>query len=312
MWQLWSKALEWLGGLRIGGSRRTKLFVGQRDAPDAQGGSRWREYLSAERLYDTWAPAPGSPWAPFHSVPLFAALDRLDKADVGPAPGPELALFVPTRRGLVLPVHARRGAPIPAWVGSETWVILDLPGPLSVEVSTWLIVEGGCQPVCTFDNWPHPKGVLRSEDTLAELLRWASTVDDARAALRPTSPPLWICDNERLGTRVGSPGEFDNRYFLDDSVLPAIAMLRNNGVVRVVYVVFAQQEIPTLDLEPYFVDLLKEGFPIEFVDLADPTLTPQPLSTRVTSRPFKTDNFRRSAAGGFGTEVPEPSSGGSS
>jgi hypothetical protein len=310
MWRLWSRPLEWLGRIRLYlRPRRTKLLVGHRDAFDAQGTARWRDYLSPERLYDTWGPVPGSPWMPFHCVPLFAALDRIPVDDVGPAPGPELALTVPTRRGIVLPAHARHGATRPPWITPDSWTILDLPGPLAVEVAAWLIEVCGCQPVCTFDNWPHPKGLIHPEDTLAELLRWASTVDDERPMLSPTAPPLWICDSERLGPRSGRPGEFDNRYYLDDSVLPGMAMLARAGVRRVIYVVIAEQNIPTLDLEGYFADLLAAGVSVEYVDLADPTLEPRPLASVIGARRFQREGFHRSAAGGFGSEVPQPSSG---
>ncbi|HXV85118.1 MAG TPA: hypothetical protein VD793_00385, partial [Gemmatimonadales bacterium] len=81
---LWSRALELLGRIRLGFSIRRKLTVGHPGAPDAQGGRGWRNYLSAERLFDVWGPVPGSPWVPFHCVPLFAALDRLELDTVGP------------------------------------------------------------------------------------------------------------------------------------------------------------------------------------------------------------------------------------
>jgi hypothetical protein len=164
--------------------------------------------------------------------------------------------------------------------------------------------------VCTFDNWPHPRGLLKPEDTLEALLRWATTVATARSRLQVTSPPVWICDSERLGTRQGKPGEFDNRYYLDDSVLPGASMLSRAGVRQIVYVTLGGDPTPTLDLEGYFADLLIAGLPVLRLDLADPTLEPGPFATPLTRRPVSTFSFRRSAAGGFGTEVPQPSSGG--
>jgi hypothetical protein len=317
MWELWSKALEALGRLRLPTAYgRTKVLVGSRDAMDAQGSGRWRDYLSPEKLYDVWGPPAGSPWAPFHCVPLFAALDRIRAEDIGPAPGPDAIGGPPggPPPGVVRPVlprHAQPGASAPVWLTSETWTILDLPGPLAVEAAVWLILSAGCQPACTFDNWPHPKGLLRVEDTLAELLRWAGTVADTRVMIGPGAPPLWICDSERLGTRAGSPGEFDNRYYLDDSVLPGDGLLKKEGVRRVIYVTLAEPDIPTVDLEVYFAELLTGGIPVEHVELSDPTLTPYALAMASAPRPLRREDFRRSAAGGFGSEVPQPSSGGS-
>jgi hypothetical protein len=310
MSRLWFRALEWLGRIRIGYLRRTTVRVGRQDALDAQGTDRWKDFLSAEKLYDTWAPAPGSPWSPFHCVPLFAAVDRIPKTHIGPAPEPGTVEKWVGKVDPVLPPHARFGAPGPIWADSENAIFLDLPGPLSVEAAAWLVTAAGCQTICTFDNWPHPKGLLNAEDTLAALLRWASTVDDARSYLTPSAPPVWVCDNGRLGLRVGKPGEFDNRYFLDDSVLPGPRLLAANGIVRATYVSFGQEDVPLLDLEGYFAELLGAGIRVDHVDIADESLEPRPLSTPAKPRKPKRDTFRRSAAGGFGSEVPEPSSGG--
>jgi hypothetical protein len=195
-------------------------------------------------------------------------------------------------------------------VARETWTILDLPGPRAVEAGAWLVSAAGCQPVCTFDNWPHPRGLLRPEETLAELLRWATTVAEARRRLQPSSPPVWICDSERLGGREGRPREFDNRYYLDDSILPGPGLLGRSGIRRAVYATFAGEQVPVIDLEAYFADLLAAGVEVLHVDLGDPQLEPRPFSAPRTPRPPPRAGFHRSAAGGFGSEVPEPSSGG--
>ena len=152
MWQLLSGPLEWLGRLRLGFSRRRSLRVGSPDAPDARGSMGWRAHVAADRLYDVWGPHPDSPWVPFHCVPLFAALDRITSDQVGPT-APVAGDDPVSRRP-----YARPGAPAPSWLSPGTWVILDLPGPETVEAGAWL-VTAGAQPVCTFDNWPHPRGV---------------------------------------------------------------------------------------------------------------------------------------------------------
>jgi hypothetical protein len=303
MWRPWSKPLEVLGRLRLGFSWRRTLRVGDPAAPDARGTAAWRGYLGSERLYDVWGPHPASPWVPFHCVPLFASLDRLRSEDVGPRVAPA------EEEDPLLPAAALPGAPAPAWLVPGTWTVVDLPGPASVAAGAWLVTAAGCQPVCTFDNWPHARGLLRTEEVLAELLRWASTVAEARGYLRPDSPPVWICDAERLGGRAALPGEFDNRYFLDDSILPGPELLRRGGVVRVVYLTRGLAEIPVLDLEGYFAELLAAGMPVLHVDLAAGG-EPTPLTSPRKRRRFSRSGFRRSSAGGFGSEVPEPSSGG--
>jgi hypothetical protein len=313
MWRPWSRALELLGRIRFPRFPwRRAMGVGDPRAPDARGGHGWRGYLGAERLYDVWGPHPHGPWVPFHCVPLFAALDRLQTGQVGPTRPPEAREDGGGAPGaLALPILARPGAPPPRWLTGDTWTILDLPGPAAVEAAAWLVTSADCQPVCTFDNWPHPRGVLRAEQTLAELLRWATTVAEARPRLRPESPPLWVCDSERLGSRRASPGQFDNRYYLDDSILPGPATLRRAGVARVVYVTMGGESVPLLDLEGYFAELLAAGLPLLHAELEHPDLEPRPFAAPKKPRRVNTSSYRRSSAGGFGTEVPEPSSGSS-
>jgi hypothetical protein len=333
MWRPWSKGLELLGRIRLKVPfrwRRT-LRVGDPHAPDAMASTGWRAYLDPERLYDVWGPHPESPWTAFHCVPLFAALDSLRHSEIGPArlpepgdskswpgefiqavePAPAPDPFAPPPTELVaLPPGARPGAPPPPWLTRDTWTILDLPGPRAVEAAVWLVEAAGCQPVCTFDNWPHSKGVLRAETVLAELLRWATTMSAARRALDANAPPVWICDSERLGAKTPRPGDFDNRYYLDDSILPGVDLLRRAGLRRAIYVTAVEKE-PLLDLDGYFRDLISTGFGVLQVTLSDPLLEPGPLRLPAVPRNPPSD-FRRSGAGGFGQDVPHPSSGGGS
>jgi hypothetical protein len=259
MWRPWSKALEAFGRLRLRAPFRwrTTVAVGDPSAPDAEGGFGWREYVEAERLYDVWGPHPESVWTAYHTVPLFAAIDSLKRDAIGPAPPPEairaesISPPADTLAGTPAPpdgappplaapngslAHPVPGDPAPAWVRRDTWTIVDLPGPLAVRAAAWLVTGTGCQPVCTFDNWPHARGVLKAEQTLAELLRWATTVARVRSMLDASSPPLWVCDSDRLGAAAPRPREFDNRYYLDDSILPGAAVLREAGIHRVIYV----------------------------------------------------------------------------
>jgi hypothetical protein len=329
MSRLWSRLLEALGRIRLGVAPRRAMAVGHPGGTDARGSMDWRSYTTPEALFQVWGPLEGSPWEPFHCIPLFASLDRLPRDRVGPThPDDEprewrdgrirVGTGLGNRAAMMVPEHARPGAPPPSWLTPETWTIVDLPGAATVEVGAWLVTSAGCQPVCTFDHWPHPKGVLRPERILAELLRWATTVAAARGRLVRGAPPLWICDSQRLGNRSGSPGDFDNRYFLDDSVLPGPRLLAASGIQRVVYLSAGREpapgertppEIPVRDLEAYFSELLAAGFPVLHASIHEPGIDPEPFAAPPSPRPPPRRGFRRSSAGGFGTEVPEPSSG---
>ena len=310
----WSAPLEALGRLGLprflttAFARRT-LSVGDPTATDALGSSGWRAFTEPAPLFDVWGPHPDGPWVPYHCVPLFAALDRMQRDRIGPAapPGSSRRPSSPPE----LPRHARPGAPAPRWLTPSTWTILDLHGARSVEAAAWLVGASGAQPVATFDNWPHEWGVLKPELALAELLRWATTMHEARPRIEPDAPPLWICERERLGERRGRPREFDNRYFLDDSVLPGPAVLRRHGLERVVYVVPTASDDAIADLEPYFGELLAAGIGVFRVGLDVANARIEPFSSRRHPRRVDRATYRRSAVGGFGTLIPEPSSGGS-
>lgn len=300
MWRPWSKLLELLGGVSFPlAHTQRRVGVGDPEAPDALGGFEWRRWARPEALHELWGPVPGSPWVPFHCVPLFAALERVLPAGVGPRP---------RERVPEPPAHARPGASAPSWAAAGTWVIADLPGELVVPTGAWL-VEAGCQAVCTFDNWPHPAGVLRPEEILSELLFWAPVLAQLRPHLEPGSPPAWLCDRGRLGQRPGRPGEFDNRYYLDDSLLPGPGVLQRAGIRRAVYLTAASDDAPLRDVGPYFERLGKAGIETRHASLEDPALGLAPLPAVRGPAAVQTDSYRRSSAGGFGTRVPQPSEG---
>lgn len=306
MWEPLWKMLDALGRLRLTlGPAKVPVQVGGAGSTDARGGMDWQRYRTAEALYDVWGPVPGSRWEPYHCVPLFAALDVLRTGEAWPT-AVEEAERIETRMHLDRAVF---GEPLGAnWAAEGVWVILDVPGQEAVTLASRFVL-GGYQPVCTFDHWPHAAGLLKPERILAQLLRFAPLLADARSRLSPQAPPLWICDRERLGTRRGRPREFDNRYYLDDSLLPGTAALRENGIRQLICVVPETTDNPIEDLAAYFAALRKEGFSqIHCVALSDPELRPFSFSEPVPTRRFKKAGYQRSAAGGFGRLIPEESS----
>ncbi len=342
MWQQWSRILETLGRLRIPVRLPKGRTAGDPQAPDARGSREWETFSRSEPLFQVWGPLQGSPWEPYHAIPLFAALDWMERRKVGPTPaavveadltrlesveraGAPAAVTASVRPdgNFLLPRHARPGAQPPGWLEPGTLCVLDLPGRAAVEAAAWLVADGEAQPVCTFDHWPHPKALLPADVIVAELLRWASSLAEVRGRLTADAPPIWICDAMRLGTRKGRPGEFDNRYYLDDSILPTPRVLAGAGIGRVVYLGWAGDEegpdapaqgphVPLADLVEWFTELLTGGLEIHHVPIWDPEFRLRPFQAPARRPAFSTKDYRRSAAGGFGTEVPEPSSSGSS
>jgi hypothetical protein len=313
MWQPLSKLLDSIGRFRLAlGPSKAAVQIGFPGADDALGGFDWKNYRSAEALYEVWGPASGSVWEPYHCVPLFAALDALKPAkwpatpnEAWPTAAEEAARI---ETGVHLPGATAREPLGREWAEAGVWVILDVPGVVAVPLAARFVLAG-YQPVCTFDHWPHPAGLLKPERILAQLLRYAPIVAEARQQLHPASPPIWVCDRERLGRGPGMPRDFDNRYFLDDSILPGPDALRKAGIRHVVCIVPEPWMHPLEDVQAYLEGLKREGFPeIHGAALNDPELRTFDFSPVGAPRRFAASSYQRSAAGGFGRLIPEESS----
>lgn len=293
MWSPLSKLLNVVGAFRFPFIRlRTRLEVGK-NVPDARGTADWRKFLKARDLSRVWGPHANSPWTPFHCLTLFVALDYLKREVVGPCDADPW------------PVKAFQPQP---WIDSSALIIVDMPGPKSVALGACLAVSG-CDLVCTFNNWPHALGVIKPEQTLAALLRYASWLDEKRAAFPTPGPVAWLCDAGRLGTVKGRPGDFDNRYYLEDTLMPGSKFLRAQGISKIVYV-SASPDVSNADITVHLREYQKDGFPVSLVVVANDGSIQPPEPLDLPIKEFSTIGFFRSSAGGFGAPVPHPSSGG--
>ncbi|HOD50418.1 MAG TPA: hypothetical protein PLJ71_10250 [Candidatus Hydrogenedentes bacterium] len=294
MWSPLSKLLEFIGAIRFPFlRRRAKLAVGRTDVPDARGTADWKEFLDARALSRVWGPHPHGPWTPFHCLTLFIAIDYLKREFVGPCEADPW------------PVREFRA---PGWIAPDALLVVDLPGPRTVALGAALAASG-CDLVCTFNNWPHPQGVLKAEQNLAAMLRYASWLEEKRVAYPTAGPVAWLCDAERLGTRKGRPGEFDNRYYIEDGVLPGPNLLRAQGISKIFYL-WSQPGAVRADLGVQLYAYQKDGFQVSQVFVSDDGVLHDPEPVSLPTPSFSTMGFFRSSAGGFGAPVPHPSSGG--
>ena len=298
MYRLWLEFLRFLSYLRLPGFafKISAVNIGKPEDTDIMQSMRWKNFTRAESLYSVWGPHQQSVWLPYHCITLFAAIDRFRPEQIGP-------VAVDTKQFSFLIQD-----PAPHWATTNTWIIVDLEGPQSVAVSAWLASIAGYQVVCTFDNWPNQAGLIKPERVLGSLLYFSPFMAEKRKNIQPNFPPLWICDRGRLGLFPGKPRDFDNRYFLDDSVLPGPLTLRRAGITRVVYVSPADSSDEVQDLSLYFKLLVKEGFELLKAPISsrESFLNPVPLIPSEVQL-FK-GGFFRSSEGGFGRPIPEPSS----
>ncbi len=144
-------------------------------------------------------------------------------------------------------------------------LIVDLPGPLAVAFAAALAPRF-C-PVFTFDNWPHPLGVVPSHLTLGACLFYLPLFRDAAQTRPQPAPALFVLDANRLNPYRDQPDQFDNRYV---APVPSAAALTAAGIKRLLYIRPDASSLTELDdLNADFVAWEKAGIPVRAVPLSD-------------------------------------------
>ena len=146
-----------------------------------------------------------------------------------------------------------------------TLVVVDVPGAHVAAAAAGMAAF--VDPIFILDNWPHPKGVVPSHETLGGLLYYKSELAEKKAARKGDETPAIFLDANRLA-RGKDPGakEFDNRYFVD---LPDADALKKLGVKSVLYVTQQRQKDEADDLNDTFADYKDAGLNVSSVGLAD-------------------------------------------
>lgn len=251
--------------------------------------------MTGEQIFDLWTPA-SSRWAVWAKPVLFTDLSTWDNA-------PSLGAAWDT-----LNVD---------WVkdiAPDAALILDLPGSQSVLYGL-ACARAGYQPVPLFNccSSSSEEEVLPTLDLRADLARGASDLQSIQLAA--DARPVFLLDADRLtGRGIPSPGKFDNRWMTFPQDFPSANFLREAGIHSIVLVqtrAFGPQE----DLRQVFlrwqeagVQILSRGLEDSF-PLTPLQVTPAPKYRWFFQRALAIAGFRHNSAAGFGSVIPEPSSG---
>ncbi|MEZ6038134.1 MAG: hypothetical protein R3F29_11670 [Planctomycetota bacterium] len=150
----------------------------------------------------------------------------------------------------------------PAQGATDVALVVDLPGPESVAFAAGLAPR--FDAVFTFDNWPHPDGLVPAHLTLAAALFHRPDFD--RSAPEAVRSPCFVLDRARLEAPTAAD-RFDNRYV---AKLPSAERLRAIGVKHVLYVVPAVAPPAELDdLNETFVAWEKAGIDVRRLSVGD-------------------------------------------
>lgn len=159
-------------------------------------------------------------------------------------------------------------------------VIVDLPGPEAVAFAAGM--ADSFDPVFTFDNWPHPRGVVKAHLTLAAAAYYQPLFAKKGAARRVTAPAVLVLDRARLTPYTDEASQFDNRWV---AKLPSAAALRELGVKRALYV--APTAADTLELDDInddFVLYASGGIDVKMVAATD--FGPDPTRAAAADEPY--------------------------
>jgi hypothetical protein len=252
--------------------------------------------MTPSELFNLWAPAE-SIWSVWAKPVLFAEMSS-----------------VPMASPLVLP------SVILPQVDGPAAVVVDLPGRDSVTVGLAL-AQFGYRPVPCFNGTAGPSldvansAVVNVTPILTALAEGASML--SHLALSPEAPPAFLIDgNRRRESRLLAPGRFDNRWVVFPQDFPSATFLLQHGIRSILLVQKGGAVQPQSDLAHVLRRWQEARIPVLAWDpdtgsAASPLDIVRPSQFRAAwYRALTILGLRRNSAGGFGSIVPEPSSGG--
>lgn len=257
--------------------------------------------MNREEVFTVWAPE-NSAWSPWVAPVLFAQTDWSERIRPEPVT-PESPPWLPADLG-------------------DTAIIVDLPGPASVEAG-FALAARGFRPVPLYNASPGPEEAAGPGFRPAS--PWNAVVDmgplvDAIARvtlslrnlqLSPEAPPAFLLDSVRLsGIRHADPGMFDNRWMVFPQDFPSARFLLSRGIRRAILVQKDRLE-PQEDLAHALLRWQEGGIAVLSKKLDDGAAAVA-IKVRRPSR-YKAAwyralaqlGLRRSSAGGFGSYIPE-------
>jgi hypothetical protein len=243
-------------------------------------------------MFETWAP-PDDAWSLWTRPILFAQMAQAKWESAEGEPWRSLDLS---------------WAPAP---GAGAAVVVDLPGEEAVW--TGLALAGrGYRPVPLFNACTGPGEVVSQGRIMAALRAGAAYL----AGLPLTgAPPAFLLDAQRAGPPGyrARPLDFDNRYAIFPQDFPSATFLQGRGIRQVVLAVRGGPQVRE-DLAHVLRRWQDAGLALHVKDLAS-AAPPSPL--RVDRPPWyrwawqrlqTILGLRRCPQGGFGAQVPRPSS----
>jgi hypothetical protein len=202
---------------------------------------------------------------------------------------------------------------VPGPLDFSSAIVVDLPGAEAVYAGLAL-ADRGFRPVPLFNGTSGPSAVIDVAPIMEAL--WAGMERLSGRGLALDAPPAFLLDSRRTGgMRDPVPGAYDNRWIALPQDFPSGALLASRGIRGATLVQRGSLTIPA-DLAHVLRRWQDHGLQIRVVDLA----TGQTASDVVVPKPSRFRlawyaaiallGLRRSNVGGFGSSIPEETTGG--
>jgi hypothetical protein len=239
------------------GSTDKRLALINSQASDSKGSEGWKAYGQPQALMQAYQPTVAA-WKPYFVPTLMQSLAQ-ESLRTAMQPVCTNAMKEAYSRGLGMR-ELLKTSKNPA----ESALVVDIAGPEAVAFAAAL--ADVVQPILSFDNWPHPLGVVPSQQTLGALLYYAQEMTE-KNALRPNNaPPLFVLDASRLAAYTDADHQFDNRYI---AKLPTSDNMAALGVKSLIYAVASESQQQELDdINDDFATYKEKGMNISMLPLS--------------------------------------------
>ncbi len=247
-------------GWNVGATDKTLTLDGKTSA-DSTGSIGWATYLDPQNLLKAYEPM-NSKWKPFVVPTLVQSLSQPTlRSQLAPVVTP--AMKEAYAKGLGMREIVRQSK------NPESVVIVaDLVGIESVAFGAAL--ADVADVVLGFDNWPHPLGVVPSQQTLGALIYYAEEVAQKSKKRTGNPPAVMLLDSNRLlpyNDATDGDTKFDNRCI---AKLPTAENLASAGAKSVLYCTPDSTRTTELDdLNDDFATYKEKGLAISMVNLSE-------------------------------------------
>jgi hypothetical protein len=239
------------------GSDERPLRLADKAGSDSRGTQDWKKFTEPQQMLGVFQPTNPA-LKPFFVPTLIQSLAQ------------------PTLRSAVQPVLSdgmkaayARGVAMKQLLGeskdaNKTALVVDVAGAEAVAFAAAL--SDVLQPVLTFDNWPHPLGVVSSQQTLGAMLFFAQEFAENNSKRPANAPALYVLDANRLAKYTDAENQFDNRYV---AKLPTVENFQTLQTASVLYAVAEESQQSELDdLNDEFATYKDKGLNVSLMALS--------------------------------------------